>query len=319
MCAESRTSREQDALRAAQLYYLQDLTMDAIASEMHVSRSSVSRLLSRARETGLVEITVRSSHESGSRVQRRIAEEYGVNVHLVPTPSGASEVDRLERTAKSAARILASYVDLNMTIGVAWGATLSAVGRHLPEKRTHYTSVVQMNGAANVRTTGIPYTNEILARFGSAFNADVHHFPVPALFDSPETKQAMWRERSVARIVEMQRSVDLFAFGLGASRAGVPSHVYAGGYFDAADLEELQRERIVGDCATLFYRIDGSTEGITLNQRSSGPDPEAVRAIPKRVCVVSGVSKLASLRGALAAGLITELVIDETVARRLLA
>jgi deoxyribonucleoside regulator len=38
--------------------------------------------------------------------------------------------------------------------------------------------------------------------------------------------------------------------------------------------------------------------------------------VARRVCVVSGVQKLASLRGALAAGLITDLVLDESLASR---
>ena len=41
------------ALTAAQLYYMQDQTMEVIARELGTSRSSVSRLLSFAREVGL--------------------------------------------------------------------------------------------------------------------------------------------------------------------------------------------------------------------------------------------------------------------------
>jgi deoxyribonucleoside regulator len=37
------------------------------------------------------------------------------------------------------------------------------------------------------------------------------------------------------------------------------------------------------------------------------------------VCIVSGVQKLPSLRGALAAGLITDLVLDESLATALVA
>src|SRR5690606_1421834 len=43
------------ALTAAQLYYMQDQTMEVIARELGTSRSSVSRLLSFAREVGLVD------------------------------------------------------------------------------------------------------------------------------------------------------------------------------------------------------------------------------------------------------------------------
>ena len=65
---ETVPGKSSDALRAAHLYYMQDLTMDAIAYELHTSRSSVSRLLSHARASGLVEIasTPRSTCRAAS-------------------------------------------------------------------------------------------------------------------------------------------------------------------------------------------------------------------------------------------------------------
>ena len=51
------------ALTAAQLYYMQDQTMEVIARELGTSRSSVSRLLSFAREVGLVDIRIHSPLE----------------------------------------------------------------------------------------------------------------------------------------------------------------------------------------------------------------------------------------------------------------
>ena len=48
----------QRALTAAHLYYVQDRTMEAIARELGTSRSTVSRLLSHARATGIVDIRI---------------------------------------------------------------------------------------------------------------------------------------------------------------------------------------------------------------------------------------------------------------------
>ena len=67
----------------------------------------------------------------------------------------------------------------------------------------------------------------------------------------------------------------------------------------------------------MFFRSDGSSDGIALNERATGPDFEVLRRVPRRLCVVSGVSKLISLRGALAAGLATDVVLDEATARLL--
>ncbi|MCS5736184.1 sugar-binding transcriptional regulator [Herbiconiux daphne] len=307
-----------DALRAAHLYYLQDLTMEAIASELHTSRSSVSRLLGFARDIGLVEIQVKSPADRISSVQDRIHEQHGVNAYVVPVPDSTAEVDRLERVAMSAARILGPFFDSNMTMGIAWGSTLSAVSRHLQDKVTHNSQIVQLNGASNAQTTGIGYASEIMSRFGRAFGAYVQQFPVPAFFDDPRTKEVLWRERSIRRVLEIQKRMDIALFGLGSALADVPSHVYVGGYLDEADFEQLRHSEVVGDVATVFYRADGSSDDIPMNARSSGPSLSLLSKVSRRVCVVSGRSKLPALRGALAAGVMTDLIIDEATAHSLL-
>ncbi len=315
----SPSDRTRDALTAAQLYYMQDLTMDAIAQELHTSRSSVSRLLSQARATGLVDIQIRSPLDGASQLEKLILERHQVHAHVVPVPGHASDVDRLERVALSVARILGQYFDSNMTMGIAWGSTMSAISRHVVPKATHNAQIVQLNGAGNERTTGLGYASELLSRFGDAFGAYVQQFPGPAFFDDPATKAAFWRERSVTRVLEMQAHMDVALFGLGSPFSEIPSHVYAGGYLDESDYTSLSESGAVGDVATVFFRADGSTDGIPLNDRGTGPDFTVLRRTPRRICVVSGSSKLASLRGALKAGLITDLFLDEGTARALVS
>jgi deoxyribonucleoside regulator len=308
-----------DALRAAQLYYLQDMTMEAIAQELATSRSSVSRLLSHARATGLVEIQVKSPMDQANRMVADLHKRYDITPHIVPVASHVSEVDQLERVALSAARLLGQFIDSNMIMGIAWGSTVSAISRHLSVKETSNTQIVQLNGAGNTETTGIDYSSEILQRFGAAFGAKVQQFPVPAFFDRRSTKDALWQERSTMRVLELQRRMDLALFGLGTPFSGVPSRVYIGGYLDRSDYDSLSASGVVGDVATIFYREDGTTERIPMNDRASGPSFEVLRRASRRVCVVSGESKIPALRGALAAGLVTDLILDDGTARALLS
>src|SRR5919202_4818379 len=207
------TERTQAALRAAHLYYFQDLTMEAIARELRTSRSTVTRPLSHARASGLVDIRIQSPAEGGLRLEHELRERFGVTAHLVPVPDQTSDVDRLERVALSAARLLPQWFDSNMTLGIAWGSTVSAISRNLVAKELQGAQVVQLNGAANPRTTGVTYASEILRRFGTAFGARVEEFPVPAFFDDPATKAALWRERSKPQGVEIQGEWDRVAVG----------------------------------------------------------------------------------------------------------
>ncbi|WP_029150017.1 sugar-binding transcriptional regulator [Microbacterium indicum] len=310
--------RGAQALAAARLYYLQDRTMESIARELRTSRSSVSRLLSYAREQGIVDIRVTSPNEHGETLEARILERSGVRAHVVPVSANVSEAERLDRVAMTAARLVAQVIESNMVVGLAWGSTLSAVVRHLPQKETHSTTVVQLNGAGNTLTTGVEYSSEILQRFGEAFGSAVQQFPVPALFDDPATRDAMWRERMTKRVLGLQGRMDLAIFSIGSPGAGVPSRVYVGGYLDERDYQSLAEDRVVGDVATVFFRADGSWRDVRLNARATGPSFDRLRRVPRRLCVVAGQHKLRGLRGALAAGLVTDLVLDEALAAELL-
>ncbi len=308
-----------EALAAAHLYYRQDLTMEAIARELGVSRSSVSRLLSYARESGLVEIRIHSPQEARSRIEQRFARDFGVTAHVVPGSEGQTESEKLERTAQAAAHLISASVQPRSVVGVAWGSTMSAVAAHLPRRHLQGVQVVQLNGAANVHSTGVQYSTELLGQFADRFSAEVFQLPVPAIFDDSLTRKALWQERSVARVIDLQASSNLLVFGLGSQIGDPRSHIYSGGYLGSDDLSELAGNGVVGDCASRFYRLDGSTDGIDVNERSSGPEFDVVRRAPQRICVVSGGTKRDSLRGALAAGIITELVVDESLARQVLA
>lgn len=309
--------REQDVLRAASMYYLQDLKMEVIARHLGTSRSTVSRLIKRARETGLVEITLRPASTRAPGLGRSIASTFGIETYVVPVPDSAGTVERLDQVAMTAARLLASWFDSDMVLGVAWGTTIAAVSRYLAPKPTRGSAVVQLNGAANMRTSGVEYASDLISSFGSAFGAAVHHFSVPAFFDYPDTKAAMWRERSVRRVLDMQRRADIAVFSVGAVAGAVPSHVYSAGYLDDADVRHLHDEGVVGDVCTVFLRADGSWRDVSLNERATGPGPDELARIPRRVCVVAGDNKVAPLLAALRAEVVTDLVVDELTATAL--
>lgn len=296
------------------MYYLQDMKMDAIASRLHMSRSSVSRLLKDARAQGLVEISLRPVPTTAPELAGRLQDTFGIFPHVVSVADSASVADRLEQVAMTAARLVGGWFDSGMILGVAWGTTLTAVTRHLTKKPTRGATIVQLNGSANTRSYGVESASEMLVSFGRAFDAQLHLFPVPAFFDFAETRDAMWRERSVARVLELQRRADIVLFGIGALSGEVPSHVYSAGYLEQEDIRSLEREGVVGDVCTVFLRADGTYGDLDLNLRATGPTPAELQRMPRRVCVVAGGSKVAPLLAALRAGAITDLIIDEITA-----
>ena len=90
-----------NAIQAARMYYYQHLTTSVIAKEMHVSRSTVSRLLTYARSSGLVNIQIVEPAELPDKLAKNILDRYKIDkVHVVSVPEIAGEAEWLERVAQ---------------------------------------------------------------------------------------------------------------------------------------------------------------------------------------------------------------------------
>lgn len=307
-----------DLWTAASMYYMQGETMEVIAKHLGTSRSTVSRLLKQARETGLVRISLAQPTGARTGLSTSLSRMFGVRATIVPVRSGTTEVHRLDQVARIAGQLITDLVHDGVAIGVAWGTTMETITLHLVPKDTHNVRIVQMNGAANPAASGIPYTGSIMTRMAQAFQGEVIHFPVPAFFDNPQTKAAMWRERSVQTVLAAQRVLDLAVFGLGALEASVPSHVYSSGYLTEAEMAELVSYGVVGDVNTVFLRADGGYADIPFNERATGMTPHQLQKVPRRICVVSGRTKAKALLAALRARVATDVVVDDETARAVL-
>ncbi len=305
-------------LTVARMYYVQGETMDAIAHQLNVSRSTVSRLLKEARDRGLVRVTIVDPERPLGRMADLFQRYFNVQAHIVQVRPGASSVFRLDQVSRTAADLLAATVRDGDILGVAWGTTTSAIAAHLRPRDLHGVTVIGLNGGANHQTTGLPYVGSILHRFAEAFNGQEQLLALPAFFDEPATRDAMWREQSTQHILSVRANCRIALFGVGGLNSELQSHVYASNYLSESDLRDLRDLGVVGDVCTVMLREDGSYRDIPLNGRATGMTPKELQRVPRRICVVTGLSKTAPILGALRAGVATDLVIDQETARTVL-
>ena len=337
------------AYEAASMYYVQGETMEVIAHHLRVSRSTVSRLLARARQEGVVRVTLVQPGGAGS-LEGRMTQAFGVRTHIVPVREGTTEIHRLQQVASVAAAHMVDLIEAlaeqasnggpqaqdpagsggegsvqgrgsgGVVVGVAWGTTMSEVSAALPSRSVPGLTVVQLNGASDPVREG-PSAGEVLSRMRLSLGARTIAFPVPAVFDHGATREAMWSERSVKRVLAVTRRASLAVFGVGALDAlngALPSQVYEGGHLTARDQAVLRRQNVVGDVCTVLLRSDGSWRDVTLNARATGPTPAQLSRIPRRLCVAAGTGKARALLAALRARTATDLIVDDATARAVL-
>lgn len=303
---------------AAELYWSRSMKVESVARQMGISRATASRLLARAREEGVVEFIIHREHNSIPRLEKLLRERFHVISRVVDTGNTNDKILRRLTVGKVGAGLMETLIRPGMTLAVAWGRTVEAMSLQLIAHPVPGMQVLQLQGFGDSSLFAENYVTQILTRFGNAFSASVHLLPLPAVFNSEDTKRLMYQESSIQKILTLRGNLDMVVTSVGTPVGPKPSPLFSPGILTENDVDELHKEKVIGNLASTFFREDGSTDGISVNRRSTGLNRSQLFKVPKRLFIVADADKAAPLRVALNAGFITHLVVDQATAEKTL-
>ncbi|GAA5203854.1 sugar-binding transcriptional regulator [Microbacterium jejuense] len=304
------------SIRAAELYYEENLTQEEIGKSLQITRWKVGRLLTQAKDAGFVRIEILHSRARRPQLERRLREERGLTDAVVVSRAGVrSEDELLQRVAQAAADHLAALRPSPRLLGVSWGRTLSEIAHHLRDGWSTQTDVVQINGGMSVssRPGTAAATAVGIAQKGGGSAALL---PSPAILEHRATKDAIEADRVVARVLELARSADAYLFSAGAADHG-SVHVDSG-YLAASDIDRLVAAGAVGDVVGRYIDASGRIVDPDLDARTVGLSLDDLRSADVAIAAIAGESKRAIASAVVTSGLCTVLVTDETTAQQLL-
>ena len=311
--------------RVAQAYYDEALTQQQIARRFGLSRPKVSRLLQRARASGVVKIVLVPPSSDMSSLERGLEARYGLDeavVVAVTDPRDAAGVAR--ELGPAAAECLARSIRGNEVVGITWGSTLLAMVDALPARSWPDVTIVQIMGGlgpVDAREHSADLTRRVARRFG----ARLELLPAPGLVSSVAAAEALRADPQIAATLRLAARADIAIVGLGVPSPDSVVMRY-GTIISPAEAEAARRAGAVGDIALRFIDADGRPVRLPLNEpfgepfgeRIIGLTLDEIRAIPRTIGVAGGEAKYAVVRAALRAHLIDVLVTDHVTAQRLL-
>ncbi len=298
----------------ASMYYEQDMTQQEICERMGYSRSGISRLLTEAHDTGVVEIRIHYPMVRNRDLELTLARRFPflseVRV-LGYRPVTYSQM--LRGLGGLAARLVEQIVRNDMIIGVSWGTGVYEVANALRAMHVPGIRVVQLIGALGTPDPQIdgPELARWIARvFGGRYQV----LPAPLVVDSPEVRNALVADSRIREVLEVVRQAHLAIVGIGTTLPSMSSWIRAG-YLTEPEMDQVIASGGVGDVCAALYDQQGHLLDIPLMQRVVGITAAALRQIPLVIGVAGGEIKAPAILGALRAQLISGLVTDETAAR----
>ena len=309
------TQEERLLYKIARAYYDDDLTQGEIARRLGLSRVKVCRLLARAREEGVVRISIQAPGAACANLERELERRFGLSEAVLAPADPSQPLE--QRLGEAAAEFFARSLRGDEVVGLTWGNTLRAFVAALPRLDLPRLTVVQLIGGLGSVAAGVN-GSELTRLLAERCGARPRILQAPGVVASPEVKAALLADREVAETLALGSRADLIVVGVGA-----PQHTSAalgpGALLSRQELDALVARGAVGDIALRHYDAAGRHLESELDGRVVGVDPAALAAVPRRVAVAGGPAKVAALRAALAGGLVHVLVSDEDTATALLA
>lgn len=300
-------------VRAAELYYDDNKTQDEIGALLGITRWKVGRLLTQARQSGIVRIDI--VHPSARRLglERELCIQFGLKDAVVIPAADAEDLNA--NVARAAADYLTALRPVPRTLGVSWGRTLGELAERLPRGWSQGVTVVQINGGVSVnRQAGTAADTAMTIATKAAGQAVI--LPSPAILERLETKRAIEADRAVAGVLSMAGAASAYLYSAGV--ATEDSVLVDSGYLNPDEVAELRRKGAVGDVVGRFIDAEGNTVDAELNERTVGLGHDQLRAAQTAIFVVAGEAKHPVARAVVSTGLCTVIVTDEATAHALL-
>jgi DNA-binding transcriptional regulator LsrR (DeoR family) len=315
----SRTDELRMMVRVAQLYHEDKLKQAEISQRLHVSQATVSRLLKRAEDEGVVRVTIAAPRGTYPQFESALRARYGLSEAVVAECFEDREESVLSAIGGAAAHYVETTLSQGDVIGISsWSASLlRMVDAIHPMKRPHAERVVQiLGGIGNPAVQS--HATQLTTRLALLTGAEAQLLPAQGVVNSAAARLVMLGDVYVRAAMDQFRRMTIALVGIGALQ---PSLMLAnsGNAFTDAELRDLARRGAVGDISLRFFDAEGAPVHGPLDDRVIGVTLEELKQSPRVVAVAGGERKAEAIRSCLIGHLVNVLITDKFTAERLLS
>lgn len=303
--------------KVSKLYYEDDLNQDEIVSRLHISRSTISRLLAQAREEGIVKIVVVPPTGTYAGLEAAIEEKYAIDEVIVTDVLAPESPQMIARgLGSAAATYLLRVINENDIVGVSWGYTIRGMVAALEPKNFPSVRIIQMTGGIG-KPESESHATELCHTMARTLSCKLALLPAPGVVHSKQTREVYMMDEHVRTAINLLPKITLAFVGIGSLNSYSIS-IRDETILTQTDLNEVVGKGSVGDIALRFIDAEGQPVQSELNERIIGIDLDQLHKIPRVVGVAGGANKVEPIRAALRGKLIDVLITDQITAKALI-
>ena len=309
--------------KVCSLYYEDDMRQQEVSDYLGISRATVSRMLQKGKESGIVRVEVINPVQfSYNKLEKALERKYGLKEVIVVESSALdTKTESVSRMYERAALYLSQFFKDGDWIGVTMGHTLHNIVKtnraFEKDKKLMFVPIVGGIGQSTIDKVDVQ-SNRIAQEFSRKFGGTYTQFLSPAVFSEQKAMEYFLKEKSISYIFDDFQKLDTLIMGIGIPQR-VESTLVRAGYITGENLEKFARDGMAGDIALHFFDEDGATEKFrAFNDRVAGMPLEMMKKVRNRIGIAGGENRAEAIRGAIKGGFINMLITNIDAAEKLL-
>lgn len=287
----------------ARLHYVADLSQVEIARKLGVSTATISRLLRRARDEGIVRIEV-VDFVTPDTLGADLARHLGLRaVRVIDAPANALPA---ALAAPLGAMLAEAAPRPGAAIAIGWGRAVRAVlGAGLPPLPG--TQIVPATGGLQQHEPHFQI-NEFARQMAEQVGGTPHFLHAPNMA-TPGVRDLLLADPAIAAVLRIWDRLDIAILGIGLAPSKMPPEA------SVATAAEHRLVNVAGDVIRHYFDAAGNIIPWEGAARMIAVSPEQLAAARLSIGVASGPAKATAIIGAARARLINALVTDSLTAR----
>ncbi|KLU62754.1 transcriptional regulator LsrR [Peptococcaceae bacterium CEB3] len=304
--------------KIAYAYFIGNLTQQEVAKRFHLSRPTVSRLLQKSRDEGIIEIIMHSTSRSSVEMEKRLEETFHIREAVIVPAEKDDSLDVTKvHVAEAAASTLERYLGPACVLGLFWGSTVLLMSNYL-HKVPFDLTVAQLTGGINYHSVELQ-PSDVVRSFSQALGAKKWYVMyAPAYVETEAERNVLMDSRSVQQVIRVLEASTVSLTGIGYIYD--KNNLLFNEVFTDEDMKEVKEESLVGELNGRFLFDQSGRISVTnrFYKCGIGISLERFKAIPVKLSLASGAYKAPAILGALRAGLVDVLVTDTITASAVL-
>ena len=304
-----KSDKRKQLAKIAYLYFIEDMSQEQIAKHLGIYRTTISRMLTQAKQEGIVQIKIEDFNPELLKLETIFKEKYGLkNLEIASSSEYDTEEEKDEKLSVVASQWLRKNIHNDYTVGLAWGASIGKAVEKITPKYLENTSFVPLVGGPS-RINSKYHINTLVYELARKFHGESIFVNASVVQESKQLAEGIFNSKYFEEIKDKWNGLNMVIVGVG----GVLSYRKSQwrDLLNEEDYVDLKLREAVGDCCCRFFDREGKVLNGPLNHRTIGLPLEYFYRIETRVAIARGKAKVRAIRALIKKGYINTLLTDQ--------